>query len=279
MVSVVIPSWNGEAVLARCLATLGPASPDGVEGLVGLEIIVVDDASIDGSAQMVRRDHPTVRLIEHASNRGFAASCNDGAAVAAGEWFLFLNSDAFIDPARVAALVRTAESLGASALGPQLLYEDGAPQDSGGMFPTPWAIALTKLGRLVGRDLPGASHIRRVGAATPCEWVTGACLLMRAAVFRAVGGFDDRLTYVEDVELGRRVVDAGGRLFLTGSVTVTHLCGVSFGLIAARVPRLYRRSQRVLARTYMSRRQRAVLTVALATEGAMRAVVARWRSS
>lgn len=292
-VSVIIPNWNGQSLLARCLAMLGTCLGEaaavvdapGASGHPGfrggsplgltLQVIVVDDASTDGSTAMVRSDHPSVVLIEHAANRGFAASCNDGAGHANGEWLLFLNSDALVDGVRVASLVRTAEGLDASALGPQLRFVDGSPQDSGGMFPTPWAIALTKLGRLFGHDLPGASHRRRVGAATPCEWVAGACLLVRARAFRAVGGFDERLTYLEDVELGRRIADDRGRLFLTGTVAVTHVGGGSFRLIAPRVPQLYRQSQRLLARTYMSTWQRAVLGAALAVEGVLRAVLVR----
>lgn len=292
-VSVIIPNWNGQSQLARCLAMLGtrfdeaaavvdapgasrrPGYPEGSQRGLALQVIVVDDASTDDSTAMVRSEHPSVVLIEHAANRGFAASCNDGAGVANGEWLLFLNSDAFVDGVRVESLVRTAEGLDASALGPQLLFEDGSPQDSGGMFPTPWAITLTKLGRLFGRDLPGASHRRRVEAATPCKWVAGACMLVRARVFRAAGGFDERLTYLEDVELGRRIADDRGRLFLTDTVAVTHVGGASFRLIAPRVPQLYRESQRLLARAYMSKWQRTVIGAALAVEGVMRAVLVR----
>lgn len=269
-VSVVIPNWNTREVLRRCLHSL-EAGRRGDEPDV--EIIVVDDGSSDGSVAMIRSRFPEVVLLENGINRGFATSCNSGARVAAGEWLLFLNSDAFIRPDQIAHLERRAQDLAAAAIGPQLVHGDGRLQDSGGAFPRPRAILMTKLGRLLHRDLPGAGHRRHVTGTSRFDWVTGACLLVRTAVFRAVGGFDERLTYVEDVDLGMRITQQGGKLFLTDEVAVIHLGGESFGAIAREVPRLYRDSQRLLARVHMAGWERAVFLAGLRVDGLLRRVI------
>lgn len=114
--SVIIPSWNARGMLQRCLRSLAPGV--GSEDLQAVQVLVVDDASSDGSAEAAAGSGPWVSVIAHDMNRGFAATCNTGAAAASGRWLLFLNTDAFVSRAQVEVLCRVAEELDAAALGP-----------------------------------------------------------------------------------------------------------------------------------------------------------------
>ncbi len=270
MISIVIPSWNTRALLERCLRALAPTATADPSRF---KIIVVDDASSDGSADMVLSRFPGVRVLPHSDTRGFAASCNDGARLATGDWILFLNSDAFVSLEQVSRLEEAALAAGAVVVGPQLVYGEGGLQDSGGAFMRPRSVLKTKVGRLLRRDLAGASHRRRVEGIQRVDWVAGACLLIRADVFREVGGFDERLTYVEDVELGERVRRAGHKLVLAGNVRVLHLGGQSFVSIRREVPRRYRESQRLLADAYYTLPERLLTRVAFLIERTVSNVV------
>ncbi|MHB9149530.1 MAG: glycosyltransferase family 2 protein [Thermoleophilia bacterium] len=262
---MIIPSWNARGMLQRCLRSLAPGVD--ADDLQAVQVLVVDDASSDGSAEAAAGSGPWVSVIAHDVNRGFAATCNTGAAAASGRWLLFLNADAFVTRAQVHELRGVAEELDAAALGPRLVFGDGSAQDSGGSFPRPASIALTKLGRLLGREYAGASHRSHVFGTSPVDWVGGACLLVDADVFRAVEGFDDNLTYFEDVDLCRRIGLSGGAVYLTDRVEVTHIGGASFSLIAAQVPRRYRDSRRRLAEKHWSRPERVLLAAGESLQG------------
>ena len=105
-VSVVIVSYESRELLARCLAAL---AADGGRA-ADCEVIVVDQASSDGTAAWLAADHPGVRLVALEENVGFGAGNNRGAAVAGGRWLLLLNSDAFVRPGAIDELVRFAEA-------------------------------------------------------------------------------------------------------------------------------------------------------------------------
>jgi N-acetylglucosaminyl-diphospho-decaprenol L-rhamnosyltransferase len=235
-VSVVIVSYESRELLGRCLAAL--AADAGAA--VSRELIVVDQASSDGTAEWLAAEHPGVRVVALDENAGFGAGNNRGAAVAQGRWLLLLNSDAFVRPGAIAELVRFGEAQpGAGAVGPRLLWPDGRLQRSCRRFPTVFRLATEYL---YLRKLAPRSRIlngfycgefahdepRRV------DWVTGACLLVRRELYEGLGGFDEAFfLYSEEVDLLRRAAKAGAETWFDPAAEVVHLWGGTAGRASA----------------------------------------------
>src|SRR4051812_21612422 len=108
-VSLIVISLNSRAFLRECLASVSAATWRGVS----YEVVVVDNGSTDGTTEMLRREHPEVRLVANASNVGYCKAGNQGAAVAAGRHLLFLNDDILILDDAIAAIVEFADATGA----------------------------------------------------------------------------------------------------------------------------------------------------------------------
>lgn len=240
---IVIVSFNARDDLARCLASIA-AHPPGRPHTV----IVVDNASEDGSAALVAREFPAVRLVALDENRGFACGCNAGIRAGRGELVLLLNSDTIVPAGAldrlVAALERTPE---AAVAGPRLVDAAGRPEISFGRMMGPWNELRQKLiGRLYGRGLPPA--VRWVEAMTRRphfpDWVSGACLLVWRADAEAVGLLDERyFMYAEDVDFCAAVRARGRRVLFTPDAEVVHLGGRSRAAAPEAARRAYRRSQ------------------------------------
>lgn len=226
--SVVIPSWNTRELLRACLASVREAEkPD-------TEVIVVDNGSADGSADMVERDFPEVVLVRNAENRGFAGGCNQGIALAKGELVLLLNSDTEV---RGRALARLCEFLRASpeygAAAAKLVNPDGSVQRASKRFPG-LATALW-YGTPLERWFPENSEVRRYfmrdwdhASDRDVEQPPGACLMLTRAALDRVGGFDEELwLFYNDVDLSRRLAAAGFRTRLVADAEVMHHEGAS----------------------------------------------------
>ncbi|MFO0845810.1 MAG: glycosyltransferase family 2 protein [Gemmataceae bacterium] len=194
-------------VLRRCLASLTPRR----QGLP-LEVIVVDNASADGAADMVEQEFPRVRLVRNDANVGFARGCNQGARLARGRYLFFLNNDTVVPRGALARLVGFARPRRAVGLvGPRLRDGSGRIQCSARQRPTVAALLhrltllrWTGLFRAAYREYRG----RGIDAKTtrPVEVLMGAALLMPRRVYRAVGGWDEGYTFGgEDIELCARV--------------------------------------------------------------------------
>lgn len=207
-VSVVVVSYNTRDLLRRCLNCIEPCH----------EVIVVDNASQDGSADMVAAEFPHVRLIRNAENRGFGAANNQGIDVASRPLALLLNSDAFPEPGAIERLAREFEDLGVVAAGGRLLNEDGSTQDSAAGPLTLGVVAAEQL--YLERWL--RLYWRRPERTQEVQQVMGACLM-----FRPVERFDERyFLYCEDTDLCRRL-RAHGRILYVPEARVTHLLGSS----------------------------------------------------
>jgi GT2 family glycosyltransferase len=197
---------------------------------LALELVVVDNASGDGTPALVERAAPGARLIVNEINRGFAAAVNQAGRAAAGRHLLLLNPDARPEPDCIRRLLAELEATpGAALVAPQLVYEDGAVQPSA--WPAPGLLALG-YDALLLHNLWPRSRLRQVSApgsgAVDVDCLSGACLLVRRQVFEALGGLDERFfIYYEDTDLGLRARRAGYRLRLVSAARAVHLVGGS----------------------------------------------------
>jgi GT2 family glycosyltransferase len=228
--SVIIVSFNTRELLDRCLRSVEATRGQGVR----IETIVVDNASRDGSAEMVRTQHPETRLIESGANLGFAAANNLAYPSAMGRYIVLLNSDAFLsgeDFRRAVDRMNAMPDVGIA--GGRLVGEDGAWQPSARLFPSAINDALRLSGladrysksRFFGRaDRTWASDLEPADV----DWVPGAFSILRREAIDRVGFFDERFfLYYEEVDLCRRVKEAGFRVAYWPDIVVTHIGGAS----------------------------------------------------
>ncbi len=235
LVSVVIVSFNTREVLRQCLQHLEAERLSGFQAPdAQLETLVVDNASRDGSADMVRRDFPRVRLIRSAVNLGFGPANNLGFAAARGQYLVLLNSDAFLRPASLSRAIRHMQADASIGMGgARLVGRDGDFQPSARMFPSLFndALALTGLSARFPRSrLLGRADRTWADPTQPCEadWVPGAFAVVRRDVLAQTGAFDERFfLYYEEVDLCRRIKAAGRSVRYWPDVEVVHLGGES----------------------------------------------------
>lgn len=227
--SIVIVNWNTRDLLRACLASLSDAARR-----IACEIIVVDNASTDGSAEMVRTAFPHVRLMALPENVGFARANNLGFAHAQGRYFLLLNPDTWLPPGaldEMTALMDRMPDVG--ILGPRLLNADGSLQPSCSRFPTLLNIALDCWG--VSRIAPRNRVLARFkmtwwahDTARDVDQPSGACLLVRREAWDDAGPLDERFfMYFEEVDFCWRVRQAGWRIRFTPMPQITHYGGQS----------------------------------------------------
>jgi hypothetical protein len=235
-VSVVIVSYESRALLERCLDAL---AADGGR-TASTEVIVVDQASQDGTAAWLAADHPEVRLVALPENVGFGAGNNRGAEVATGRWLLLLNSDAFVRPGAVDELLRFGDArMAAGAVGPRLLWPDGRLQRSCRRFPTVFRLATEYL--YLRKLAPHSSALNGFycgefahDAAQRVDWLTGACLLVRRDLFERLGGFDEAFfLYSEEVDLLFRAAKLGAETWYDPAAEVLHVWGGTAGRASA----------------------------------------------
>lgn len=219
VVSAIVVSHDSGLDLAACVADL--CAQD-----VPVQIIVVDNASHDGSTALLRED-PALEWIGNARNLGFATACNQGAARARAPLLLFVNPDCRLAPDSVARLCLHLEAepqLG--ILGARLLNPDGSAQAAAERR-TPLPLRAIREAFGGHKSTPPASPDAST-ALRDVEATSGALMLMPRSVFERVHGFDQGyLLHCEDLDLCRRVLDAGYRIAVARDVSVTHLKGTS----------------------------------------------------
>ncbi len=221
--SIVIVNWNTREMTADCLRSVF----DGL-GNLGAEVIVVDNASTDGSAEMVESRFPQAVLIRNTENRGFAAANNQGFAVARGRHVLLLNSDTLVHgavlPASVAWLDAHAD---VGAMGCRVLNTDGTVQLTCSMYPSiPNLLLLTSGLAKLSRPAVFGRYAMRGWARDnerEVEVISGCYLLVRRAVIDQVGGLDEAFFfYGEETDWCRRIREAGWRLMFAPVGEITH---------------------------------------------------------
>lgn len=228
-VSVLIVSWNTRELLAACLESLQQSNPACVR-----EIIVVDNASADGSPEMVEQCFPEVRLIRAGSNLGFAKGNNLAMQHAVGSLFALVNSDALVHLGCIETLVEYLDQHPEVGLvGPRVIGGDGLLQRTCRHLPGLWntlcrALALDRAfggrGIFSGYEVSPARHevLHEVEVLSGCF-----CLAHRSAV-EQVGGFDEQFFfYGEDIDWCRRFRDAGWKIVFIPQATATHFGGGS----------------------------------------------------
>jgi GT2 family glycosyltransferase len=228
MLSVIISSYNTRELLADCLRSIYRAAPS-----EPYEIIVIDDASTDGTSELVRAEFPDVRLLRNEVNRHYAVSNNRGMEQARGEYLLLLNSDTIVQPQaldRMIAFLRMHPQAG--AVGCRLLNEDGTIQWSVKSLPNAGAAlfgARSFLSRMFPNNRFSRKHLLQIGrdVTTPFAvvdgYVSGAAVMLPRRMIDAVGYLDPRLFYHVDADHCKRIADAGFECWYLPTATVIHL--------------------------------------------------------
>jgi GT2 family glycosyltransferase len=225
-VSVLIVSYNTRELLRECIESILCEQGDGL----AVEVIVVDNASADGSAVMVAERFPQARLIANPDNRGFGAACNQGLEVARGRYALILNADIRAQPSALQRLVGFMDAHPDAAIcGGQLRYPDGRVQPSCARDLTPWWVFCEQsmLAKLFPRTRLFGGYWRThwdFSATIETEQVMGACMMLR----RPFPRFDeDYFLYCEDTDLCYRVRQAGGKIYYVHNAVFVHHLGAS----------------------------------------------------
>jgi GT2 family glycosyltransferase len=222
-IDVVIVSYRCEGMLRDCLASLFANPPDGE-----LAVRVVDNASGDGTAEMVRREFPHVELTVNERNEGFSSANNPALARGGAPYALCLNPDTRVTQGALQRLIELMEDHPEVGIaGPRLELEDGTlDHASRRSFPTPLSALghFTGLGRREGASGRLADYRAPDVESGPVDAVNGAFMLIRRVALEQVGAFDTRYwMYMEDLDLCYRFAQAGWTTWFEPSVTVVHI--------------------------------------------------------
>ncbi|MFQ5797956.1 MAG: glycosyltransferase family 2 protein [Bacteroidota bacterium] len=229
VVSIILVNHNTREILRKCLSSIGKQAKG-----IAYEIILVDNNSTDGSAEMVQREFPAVRLIRNSENRGFAAANNQGISRACGDYTLLLNSDTEVLDG---AIQRTVEFMErhpkASIVGCRLLNRDGTLQPSCRSFPSVlnlftesfFLYLIFKRSKFFGKYyMSFFNH----GSIREVDVVKGAYMMIRKEVFDRVGLFDESyFMYAEEMDFCYRAKKSGHKVFFYPGSQVIHLGGGS----------------------------------------------------
>ncbi len=232
--SVITVTWNGLEMVRRHLEALDRCR---TELRDPLEVIVVDNASSDGTPEMIEREFPWVALIRNSENLGFAKGCGQGLERARAEFLLLLNPDCEAEPGALIAMSDFRHRFpGTGAVGCRLVYADGSIQRSAYGEHTPWRYVvytsavsplldrLRRMGeRLSGALMPGGESRWSRRPPRRCDWLMGACLMTTREVYEGVGPPDPAFfMYSEDAEWCRRIRATGKQIYYLPAPAVLH---------------------------------------------------------
>lgn len=255
--SISIVNHDNKECLAACLDSIYSHAPD-----VSFEVTVVDNGSTDGSAEVVRRAYPQVRIIENSENRGFVRANNQGIRASQGRYLLSLNNDTIIQNGTLAGLVRfMQEHPDVGACGPKVLNQDGTfqrqcrrsfPTISSSLF---YFLKLHKLfprSEFFGGYLMTPWDCDRGGEV---DSVSGCCLMVRREVIENVGILDENfIMYGDDLDWCYRIKQAGWRVCYVPGVQIVHLGGQSSRRLPRRCIVLFYRAMGVFYRKHYASR-------------------------
>jgi N-acetylglucosaminyl-diphospho-decaprenol L-rhamnosyltransferase len=270
--AAVVVNYNAGSALTGCVGSVLAQDPRP-------ELVVVDNASTDGSLSELRHIHPEVRVVQAGANLGYARAANLGIAATGSAVVAVLNPDTVLAPGvGKAVLERFAAEPDLGAVGPQLHNSDGSVYPSARRVPSVTDAVGHGLLFFVWRNNPFTRRYREIGAdpARPrdVDWVSGAAIWLRRAALDGIGGWDERyFMYVEDVDLCWRLRRAGWRVAYEPAGTVEHLLGVSTASRPYRMIAEHHRSLLRFAAVRFTGPRRALLAPA-ATFLAARSVLA-----
>jgi GT2 family glycosyltransferase len=242
--SVIVLNWNTLEDTRNCLNSIL-----GQEHRHAVEVIVADNASEDGSREMVVEEFPSVQLVVHSTNLGFCAGNNGAIYATSGRYVLFLNSDTVVTDGAFDAMIEFMDAHpDIGALGPKLLNLDGSLQYSCRSFPDLGAgfFRNTPLGRL----LPGNKFTKNYlmsdwdhATVRDVDWVSGAALMLRREALDQTKGFDEGFyMYCEDVDLCYRVHELGWRVTYFPFAVIYHIIGRSTDKVPTRMTYAFHKS-------------------------------------
>jgi GT2 family glycosyltransferase len=216
-IAVIIPNWNGIDLIAECLEALRRQT-------LAHTVIVVDNGSVDGSPEVIRKRFPEVELLEFPNNAGFAGGVNRGIRPAlerGADYVALLNNDAVADPAWLERLVEAAEvDARVGAVAAKILTQDGKRLDSTGDFYSVWGFPFPRGRGEVDEGQYDGAEQRDIFA------VSGGASLYRAKMLREIGLFDERFfAYFEDIDIGFRGQLAGWHMRYEPAAMVRHYVG------------------------------------------------------
>ncbi len=220
------PSWSSASISHRSAATLDDCLQR-LRAATGIdEIRVVDNASDDGSLEIVQRhalSDPRLRFIANPDNPGFAVACNQGAAGSSAPWLAFVNPDCLVEVDSLARLRAHASAFDAALVGADLVDDDGVRDSAARRHDPDFAAMLRDPSRArLGVDVDTTQALQ------PVDAVSGALMVLPRALFARIGGFDEAYRlHAEDLDLCRRVRAAGGSVAVANDVRVVHVRGVS----------------------------------------------------
>jgi len=222
--SVVIVSYNTRRLLEECLASIYARTRE-----VAFQVIVVDNNSADGSAELVRAAFPQVRLICNSENRGFAAANNQGFRIAEGRYILMLNSDTLILEGALQKVVRYLDEQPKAAIaGCMLLNSDGSLQKSVRSFPTVWNLFCEA--SFLYRIFPDTVAFGRFymtyfkyDSDQEVDWVSGAFLMFRRSILDQLDGLDEQyFMYTEETDFCYRAKQSGFSCWFVPTAQIIH---------------------------------------------------------
>lgn len=241
--AVVVVNYNAGDYLARCIGSIYRSATE-----VELDVVVVDNASRDGSTESARKAFPTIRLIENPVNRGFATAANQGIRATEASFVMLLNPDAEITGGTLDAFAKLAEDRPrAGAIGPLVRNPDGSIQPSARKVP---GILESLFHAFLASAWPTNPFTRSYtlsdwdrGDEREVEWLSGSAVLLRRDAVEQVGLYDEAFfMYVEDVDLCTRLRAAGWQVIFAPELEVTHVIGVSARGQTRRMAREHSRS-------------------------------------
>jgi GT2 family glycosyltransferase len=232
--SIIVVNYNTEKLLFDCLTSISKAE----HPKNGVEVIVVDNASRDGSLKMLAKNFPNVKVIANKHNLGFAKANNLGSAIATGKFILFLNSDTIV---KKYALVKPLKFLSghpnAGALTIKLILKDGSlDRDNHRGFPTPWAAfshfsGLSKIFKKSKLFTSYHQSTKNMDKIHTIPVIAGSYIMISKKLFEQIGRWDEQyFFYGEDIDLCYRINQAGKKIIYYPKVSTLHLRGASSGL-------------------------------------------------
>lgn len=234
--TVIILSYNTKEITGRCLNKVKEAKDFCQAKFKNkVDVVVVDNASSDGSAQSIKQDFPWVKLIASDSNLGFSKGNNLGMRKVKTPYILLLNSDVYLEKESLyKALAYFRVNLNCDVLGARLNYSTGKLQPSAGNLPNPlniifWILGLSKI-PLTKTLVPSfhPTNKKYFSKAHQVGWIMGAFFMLKKQVFDKTSGFDENLfMHMEEVEWCKRIRDSGFKVWFVPQVEVVHLHGAS----------------------------------------------------